>query len=109
AADVSAGSDHHFIAIGDFNNDGNQDLAVSTNGSPSSNVAIRLGSGLGTFTDAADVSGANTTGIAIGDFNNDGKQDLAVGDTNTPAVDIRLGACLQPGSLQFSAANYDDK
>jgi len=59
------------LAIADFNGDGHNDIAV-TDGS---NVAIRLGSGGGSF--AAPISYPNTGhGIATADLNRDGILDL---------------------------------
>ena len=65
------------IVAGDFNQDGNLDLAVVNEYDDS--VTILLGNGDGTF----DVANTPTTGdypdsIAIGDFNGDGIPDLAV-------------------------------
>jgi FG-GAP-like repeat len=72
-----------YVAIGDFNNDGNPDLAVS---STYNQVAIFLGRGDGSFTGPTIynltfyVSGS----VAVGDFHGDGKLDLVVvgGDTS---------------------------
>ena len=64
------------MAIGDFNNDGNQDLA-SANASADF-VAIRLGDGLGGFAGTTIISvGDRSRFVVIGDFNNDGNQDFA--------------------------------
>ena len=54
AADVNAGSDPISVAIGDFNGDGKQDLAVANNSS--NTVSIRLGDGLGGFSGSTEVS-----------------------------------------------------
>jgi hypothetical protein len=80
------------IALGDFNNDGIQDVAVPNYAS--SNVSIRLGDGSGGFTSPAlpEVSvGAFPRSVAIGDFNNDGKQDIATTGFALGSVSIRLG------------------
>jgi hypothetical protein len=75
------------LAIGDFNGDGKQDLAVAN---PfSSTVSILLGNGLGAFTVSGNVSIFSPLFVAVGDFNNDGLQDLAVASGS--AVAIRLG------------------
>jgi len=63
------------IAVGDFNNDGNQDLAVDVTGFDM--VAIFLGDGKGGFT----LKGHYQTdtlpkGLAAGDMNGDGNKDL---------------------------------
>ncbi|MEO6655157.1 MAG: VCBS repeat-containing protein [Pyrinomonadaceae bacterium] len=87
AADVTSVSRPRVVAIGDFNNDGIQDLAAPFGGNT---VAIRFGNGSGGFSGATDVIvGSNPLGVAIGDFNNDGNQDFASYDINN--VSIRLG------------------
>jgi len=73
------------IVIGDFNGDGNADLAAALNGYPGS-VAILLGGGQGTFTQPGNspvAAGNGTYSLAVADFNGDGVADLAV--TNTEA------------------------
>jgi|GEM_PF-1644252 len=78
------------VTVGDFNGDGNQDIAVANYFS--NNVSIRLGDGLGAFTGSTSVlSGVGPNCVAVGDFNSDGKQDLAVTNTNDNFVSIRLG------------------
>src|SRR5213592_817094 len=77
AANVPAGNGPYASAVGDFNGDGKQDLAV-TNISTNS-VSILLGNGNGTFGAPATFPvGSTPTSLAVGDFNGDGKQDLAV-------------------------------
>src|SRR5439155_26488470 len=63
------------VAVGDFNGDGKQDLAVVNYGN---NVSIFLGDGLGNFSAATIHAGDFPTSVAVGDFNGDGKQDLTV-------------------------------
>lgn len=80
------------IAIGDFNNDGIQDVAAANY--ISSNVSIRLGDGSGGFTSSAvpEVAvGAFPRSVAVADFNNDGKQDIATTGFALGYVSIRLG------------------
>ena len=88
--EVAVGSAPVSVAIGDFNGDGMQDLAVAN--ASSGTVSIRLGDGLGGFSGATDVSvGSGPNSVAIGDFNGDGKQDLAVANGDSNTVSIRLG------------------
>ncbi len=89
AANVTGVSTPLGTAVGDFNNDGKQDLATA-NGS-NATASIRLGDGAGGFTVMPTVSTpANPNAVAVGDFNGDGNQDIAVSSSNN-AVAIRLG------------------
>ena len=99
--EVSVGSGPYSVAVGDFNGDGKQDLAVANLNTIPGVVSIRLGDGSGGFSGATEVNvGAAPTSVAIGDFNGEGKQDLAVASQNLSTVSIRLG----DGSGGFSGA-----
>lgn len=86
SADIAGQS----IAVGDFNNDGNIDLAI-TNGT--NTPTILLGNGSGAF--SLPSSGQNTAQgcqfIVVGDFNGDGNLDLALANPNN-TVTILLGS-----------------
>src|SRR5439155_18635800 len=74
ATNLPAGSGPYASAVGDFNGDGKQDLAV-TNVTTNS-VSVLLGNGNGTFGAPATFPvGSTPTSVAVGDFNGDGKQD----------------------------------
>jgi hypothetical protein len=99
--DVSVGSGPYSVAIGDFNGDGKQDLAVANLNTSPGVVSIRLGDGSGAFSGATEVTvGTAPSFVAIGNFTGDGKQDLAVASQNSNAVSIRLG----DGSGGFSGS-----
>ncbi|MES9691332.1 VCBS repeat-containing protein [Bacillus toyonensis] len=78
------------ITSGDFNGDGNLDLAVANN----SFVSILLGVGNDTFLPAMNINIGDSPllGILAADFNADGKLDLVVtNDTPSNVVSILLG------------------
>jgi VCBS repeat protein/FG-GAP repeat protein len=80
------------IAAGDFDNDGNLDLAVAN--SVTSNVSVFLGNGAGslTLTTASPFdAGTGASAIAVGDFNRDGVLDLAVVNSGAGNVSIFIG------------------
>jgi subtilisin family serine protease len=61
------------LAAGDFNGDGNLDLAISSAGT----ITIYLGHGDGTFTPQSPITiSQGLQGLWVGDFNGDGKLDL---------------------------------
>lgn len=73
------------IGIGDFNGDGNPDLAVVNESLNSSvgTVSILLGNGAGGFVAASGspvAVGPGPVSIAVADFNGDGNSDLATAD-----------------------------
>jgi hypothetical protein len=106
ALNYAAGSEFTAVAVGDFNGDGKQDLAVAnsnylyTNGS----VSVLLGQGDGTFQFAGSyAAGYYPHSVAVGDFNNDGIFDLAVANYLTNSVSVLLGK--GDGTFQ-PAVNY---
>ncbi len=97
-------ADPNYLAVGDFNGDGNLDLAVSNRGD--NNVTVLLGDGKGglTPTGSASVAGKFPQGLVVGDFNGDGKQDLAVVNYHDNDVSILLGDGTGSFSLVSSPA-----
>ncbi|MES2773872.1 MAG: FG-GAP-like repeat-containing protein [Bacteroidota bacterium] len=96
---VAAKSNPRAFAIGDFNKDGNQDMAIAN--SSSSNVSIRLGDGTGGFSGSTDiVVGGSPSSIVTGDFNSDGQQDFATANQVGNSVSV----CLGNGAGVFSPA-----
>ncbi len=81
-----AGADALSIAMGDFNGDGNLDLAVNSDTfDPSdTSVAVLLGNGNGTFgAPSFYAAGNGPQSVVAGDFNGDGKLDLAVAELDS--------------------------
>ncbi|MGE5390623.1 MAG: FG-GAP-like repeat-containing protein [Deltaproteobacteria bacterium] len=84
------------LGIGDYNGDGNPDLAVPN--SDSGTVAVLLSNGDGTF---SPVVGGNVPvgpnvvnrcyGVSVADFNGDGNSDVAVPNLSMRAISVQLG------------------
>lgn len=90
------------IAVGDFNRDGNPDIAICSNGTQ---VAIFLGNGKGGFTGPTIYTpGIYVIDLAVGDFNHDGKLDLALvgGDAFSDGLAFLAGN----GDGTFSSPTY---
>ena len=66
------------VAVGDFNQDGNRDLAVVSESS--SGVSVLVGNGDGTFQTAVNfpISSSANFSVVVSYFNGDSIQDLAV-------------------------------
>jgi len=97
----AAGSGASSVAVGDFNNDGKADVAVTNFNAGT--VTILLGSGAGGFTPApgSPIAGGGAPSMLVtADFNADGRADLAVANFNGSSVAILLGN----GAGGFSAA-----
>jgi hypothetical protein len=97
----AAGTSPLSVAVGDFDANGTDDLAVGN--ASSNNVTILLGDGSGDFSAAAtspEAAGDSPVSVAVGDFNGDGKQDQAVANQSSDNVTILLG----DGSGNFTTA-----
>jgi hypothetical protein len=99
AVNYAVGTWPYSVAVGDFNADGNPDLAVANVNS--NNVSILTGAGDGTFNAAVNYpAGTKPWSVAVGDFNRDGNPDLAVANNGSNNVSILTGA----GDGTFNAA-----
>jgi VCBS repeat protein/FG-GAP repeat protein len=102
--DIPGAPNANSIAVGDFNHDGNPDIATSSN-SPVNAVYVSLGNGKGGVTAQKVTSGiglgpqpdpdSNTylvSKIVTADFNRDGKDDLYYTQCCDTFVIVQLGA-----------------
>jgi len=78
------------IALADFNDDGNVDLAVVN--SLTSTVGVLLGDGTGKFKLTRDIEvGRTPGGILTGDYNHDGKPDFISSNADASSISVVLG------------------
>jgi len=96
-AAIPNSSNPQAAAVGDFNGDGNQDLAIAN--STSNTISVLLGKGDGTFSPRwITQTGTAPQGIAVGDFNGDGHLDIAVTNSDSNTVSIFLAMAMVPSS-----------
>jgi hypothetical protein len=117
----TAGSRPASVAIGDFNGDGKQDLAVAS--IDDFKIWVLLGTGTGSFGAATFVAnGDYPTSVVVRDFNSDGKSDLAFANNRGNNISILLGngtgsfgtatnlaTGSSPGSIAIGDFNGDGK
>ena len=90
--DIVVGREPEVLALGDFNNDGRLDVAVSRFAPSDTGIVVLLGDGAGDFRQASSFAIPNhTKGVAVGDFNRDGYLDLAVGMRDRVAIFLGKG------------------
>ncbi len=80
------------VVTGDFNQDGNSDIATTNFGSDT--VSLLLGEGNGNFRSAQTFRvGSQPNALATGDFNQDGRLDLVTANAgeNTNTLSVLLG------------------
>lgn len=84
-----SGSSPHAIFTGDFDNDGDFDLATVNFGANS--ITVLKNNGSGVFSDRSDYAvGSGTRYIFGADFDDDGYMDLAIGNGGTDNVSVLL-------------------
>ena len=129
SASFPTGLRPNFVATGDLNGDGIQDVVVvnqcgsDPTCSSSGSVSVLLGKPDGTFQPHVDYPvGCDPTFAAVGDFNNDGKPDITVTNSGSNTVSILLGngdgtfqvpviynTAIAPGSPVISDFNHDGR
>ena len=91
-SETSLGDEISFssVTVGDFDADGNADLAVASTDEDA--VSILRGSGNGTFQPTGDLDvGSSPSSLTSGDFNGDGNADLAAANSGSDNISILLG------------------
>jgi hypothetical protein len=90
AASPATGYNPASLVAGDFNGDGNLDIAVANE--DGNTITVLLGNGNGSFTAAASPDTGDGPGsIVEGDFNGDGVPDLATANHLDNTVTVLLG------------------
>jgi len=78
------------VAVGDFNGDGNLDVAVAN--FADNTLSVLLGDGKGGLSAKVDYpTGTGPVAVAVGDFDGDGKLDIAVACKQANVVSVLLG------------------
>ncbi|MDQ3705041.1 MAG: FG-GAP-like repeat-containing protein, partial [Chloroflexota bacterium] len=95
AANISTGANSFpsSVGIGDFNEDGNLDLAVTLAGGPQ--VGIMLGDGTGSFQTPPTTfaTGGGPNSIVVRDFDSDGLPDIALANSVDSTVSVYINGC----------------
>ena len=104
----AAGQEPNDIATGDFNGDGNLDVAIANHGTKL--VSVLLGNGKGQFANAPGSplnveSRPHPHGIAVADFNGDKKLDITVDSWGENKVLVLSGK--GDGTFQMPGVKFD--
>lgn len=108
-ANIQTGTINHGIGLGDYNNDGWEDIYVATK--VGDNKLFRNNGDL-TFTDVTEASGANDLNASycalFCDIDNDGDQDVYVGNFNAPnSLFINQGDGTFTEEAELRGVNYE--
>ncbi|GAB4278289.1 MAG: hypothetical protein Fur0025_04740 [Oscillatoriaceae cyanobacterium] len=101
ASNFAVGTNPKSVTVGDFNNDGNLDIASANQGSD--NISVLLGTGSGSFGAKTDYAVSNTPqSVTVGDFNGDNNLDIASANWDSNNISILLGT----GTGSFNPASH---
>jgi hypothetical protein len=106
AANYDVGMQPFTVAVGDFNNDGNLDLAITRDRSNEKNLLILQGNGDGTFSEGSSyVLWPIPKKLAVGDFDGNGNLDLAVCSVYWGTMERSVSVLRGNGDGTFTVAN----
>jgi hypothetical protein len=109
--DFATGAGPAAAVVGDFNGDGEPDLAVVNQFSNTVSVLVNTtapGASIASFAAMQNfATGSLPNSVAVGDFNGDGKPDLAVADVGSDRVSVLLNTTT-PGSATTSFSPRTD-
>ncbi len=96
-----------YFHAGDFNGDGNEDLAVVSHQAVPGFLSIHIGNGTGDFDSPVyySTAGDSARSLEVADFNGDGEQDIAVAHRDSSDVAVFLGNAA--GTFQAAPVLYD--
>ncbi|MFO0912074.1 MAG: FG-GAP-like repeat-containing protein [Pirellulales bacterium] len=103
SSNVETGTAPHSLEIGDLNDDGKVDLAITNSASNSVSLLLNTTKGAATpsFAGKADLAtGSQPLGVAIGDVNEDGKTDLSIANHEADTVSVLLNT---PATIRGAA------
>ncbi|MDQ4048584.1 MAG: choice-of-anchor D domain-containing protein, partial [Actinomycetota bacterium] len=105
ATHYPVGGAPHAVLVGDFNADGDPDLATSN--LFSDDVSVLLGGAGGTFGAASHfAAGKEARSGAVGDFNADGDLDLAVVNRGVDTVTVLLNTSVPAVALSSASVGF---
>lgn len=79
------------LAVGDFNGDGEADLAVLSGTNNNVSILLNTGGGFSIPSGSPYSTGDSPSAVVAGDFNGDGNQDLIIANANENTSTVLLG------------------